>query len=161
MIDIEKGNILQSKAEAVINTVNTKGVMGKGIALQFKEAYPVMFNDYKHACKEGSVAVGKMFVWRNPSFFGPRYIINFPTKDDWRQPSKIEYIKTGLIDLAKVICEFKIHSIAIPPLGCGNGGLNRSKLLLKDLKRPLEWSCFPWYIGQSNMSTYRNLMKNC
>ncbi len=124
MITILKGNLLESKAEALLNTINTKGIMGKGIALQFKKSFPDMFKVYQTASKSGQVAIGKMFVWQNPSMFGPRYIINFPTKDDWRRPSKLEYIQKGLIDLISVIKQLGIRSIAIPPLGCGNGGLD-------------------------------------
>lgn len=139
MINILKGNILNSKAEAIINTVNTKGIMGKGIALQFKNAYPEMFNDYQKACKEGIVTTGKMHIWKNTDMFGPKYIINFPTKDDWKQKSKIEYIEKGLADLVLVIKELGISSIAIPPLGCGNGGLNwvKVKNTILDSLKPL------------------------
>lgn len=80
MITILKGNLLESKAEALLNTINTKGIMGKGIALQFKKSFPDMFKVYQTASKSGQVAIGKMFVWQNPSMFGPRYIINFPLK---------------------------------------------------------------------------------
>lgn len=124
MITLERGNILNAATQAVINTVNTKGIMGKGIALQFKKAYPDMFKAYAKACQEGKVAVGKMFVWENNTMFGPRYIINFPTKEDWRKPSKLKYIQDGLQDLIEVIRKHKITSIAVPPLGCGNGGLD-------------------------------------
>lgn len=124
MITLARGNILNAETQAVINTVNTKGIMGKGIALQFKKAYPNMFKAYAKACKEGKVAIGKMFVWENDTMFGPSYIINFPTKEDWRKPSKIQYIQDGLQDLVEVIRKYKITSIAVPPLGCGNGGLD-------------------------------------
>jgi O-acetyl-ADP-ribose deacetylase (regulator of RNase III) len=119
-----KGNIFDSTAEATVNTVNTKGVMGKGIALQFKKNFPEMFKAYAKACQENAVVIGKMHVWQNSAMFGPRFVINFPTKDDWRHPSKIEYIQSGLQDLVGVIKDFNIKSIAIPPLGCGNGGLD-------------------------------------
>lgn len=124
MITILKGNLLESKADAIINTVNTKGIMGKGIALQFKKSFPDMFKVYQTASKNGQIVIGKMFVWQNPSMFGPRYIINFPTKNDWRHPSKLEYIQKGLTDLIAVIKQLGINSIAIPPLGCGSGGLD-------------------------------------
>jgi O-acetyl-ADP-ribose deacetylase (regulator of RNase III) len=124
MININKGNILESKAVALINTVNTKGVMGKGIALQFKQSFPEMFKEYEHECEKGNIVIGKMHVWKNDAMFGPAYIINFPTKNDWKQPSKLDYIIDGLIDLVKVIKENNIASVAIPPLGCGNGGLD-------------------------------------
>lgn len=121
---ILNGNIFESEAEAIVNTVNTKGIMGKGIALQFKQQYPNMYKDYKIACENGEVIIGKMYVWKNPSMFGPRYIINFPTKQEWSKPSKIEYIQKGLLDLVTVIKELGLKSIAVPPLGCGNGGLD-------------------------------------
>lgn len=124
VIDSVRGNILDSTAEAFVNTVNTKGVMGKGIALQFKKNFPDMFKSYVKACQENAVVISRMHVWQNPALFGPRFIINFPTKDDWRYPSKIEYIQSGLQDLVRVINELNIKSIAVPPLGCGNGGLD-------------------------------------
>ncbi|MEI6286601.1 MAG: macro domain-containing protein [Bacillota bacterium] len=124
MLEFKKGNILESHAEAIINTVNIKGVMGKGIALQFKKAYPDMYKNYEKVCKSGQLQVGQMHVWHNPAIFGPAYIINFPTKDDWKQPSKLEYISSGLQALSKTIADLKIKSVAVPPLGCGNGGLS-------------------------------------
>ncbi|MGB6690935.1 MAG: macro domain-containing protein [Terracidiphilus sp.] len=107
-----------------MNTVNTVGVMGKGIALMFKEAFPNNFRAYEYACKRNQVQVGHMFVTENSAFKGPRWIINFPTKQHWRPPSKIEWIVEGLRDLRRVINEHGIHSVALPPLGSGNGGLD-------------------------------------
>jgi O-acetyl-ADP-ribose deacetylase (regulator of RNase III) len=118
------GNILDSSAEAVVNTVNCVGVMGKGIALQFKKAYPENFLHYEKACKEKEVEIGKMLVFDTQSKLNPRFIINFPTKKHWRGHSRIEYIDLGLIDLKKSIVDLGIRSIAIPPLGCGLGGLD-------------------------------------
>jgi len=126
MIRYTTGNMLDTQAEAVVNTVNTFGVMGKGIALQFKEAYPENYTTYKAACEAKQVEVGKMFVTENHALTGPRWIINFPTKQHWRNPSKFEFITTGLQDLARVLAEKQIKSVALPPLGCGNGGLNWS-----------------------------------
>jgi O-acetyl-ADP-ribose deacetylase (regulator of RNase III) len=123
MIEYKKGNILEIEADALVNTVNTVGVMGKGIALQFKKAFPAMAKAYEMACKRHSVRIGKMHVWKN-SFLSPRFIINFPTKEHWRGHSKIEFISNGLDDLIQVIRENNIQSIAIPPLGCGYGGLS-------------------------------------
>lgn len=117
------GNLLTQDVDALVNTVNTQGIMGKGIALQFKKAWPAMFKDYAAACKRGEVTPGRMHVWATGSLTGPRYIINFPTKRHWRAPSKIVDIDTGLIALVDVIRNLVITSIAIPPLGCGNGGL--------------------------------------
>ena len=124
MIKYCNGNILQADAEALVNTVNTVGVMGKGIALQFKNAYPEMERAYISACKEGSLRIGKVQVWNLESIFNPKYIINFPTKKHWRYKSKLSYIQAGLADLVDVIYDLNIKSIAIPPLGCGLGGLD-------------------------------------
>lgn len=124
MMEFTQGNLLDASAEALVNTVNTVGVMGKGIALMFKEAFPANFRAYEDACKNHEVKIGRMFVTENRTLSGPRWIINFPTKKHWRQPSKLEWIQEGLFDLRKVVQEHKIHSIALPPLGSGNGGLD-------------------------------------
>jgi O-acetyl-ADP-ribose deacetylase (regulator of RNase III) len=119
-----QGNLLESDAEALVNAVNTVGVMGKGIALQFKEAFRHNFKIYQQACKNGDLTVGKLLVVRDTNLLGEKIIINFPTKTDWKYKSKIEYIEKGLQELQKVIIEYSIKSIALPPLGCGNGGLD-------------------------------------
>ncbi len=125
MIRFTKGNLLESGTDAVVNTVNTVGIMGKGIALMFKEAFPANFREYEAACKRGAVRTGGMFVTERPSMLGaPRWIINFPTKQHWRGKARLEWIKAGLDDLRRVIRGKNIHSIALPPLGCGNGGLD-------------------------------------
>ncbi|HDR7897931.1 MULTISPECIES: macro domain-containing protein [Bacillus] len=124
MIRYTTGNLLEASTEALVNTVNCVGVMGKGIALQFKQAYPKCFSEYQKACKMNEVRPGKMHVVNLDSLFNPKYIINFPTKRHWKEKSNIEDIKAGLIDLINVIKQQNIKSIAIPPLGCGNGGLN-------------------------------------
>src|SRR5580700_3892399 len=116
------GNLLKTPAEALVNTVNTVGIMGKGIALQFKLAYPDNYAAYEAACKREEVQIGKMFVFRREN--GPRFIINFPTKRHWKGKSKIEDIKSGLKALIEVVKKEGIHSVAVPPLGCGNGGLD-------------------------------------
>ena len=118
-----QGNLLDANTEAVVNTVNTVGVMGKGIALMFKERFPENYEAYAAASKAGQVEIGKMFVTAGTELKGPRWIINFPTKKHWRHPAKLEWIESGLASLKQVIGEKKIRSIAIPPLGCGNGGL--------------------------------------
>ena len=123
-----QGNLLDAPVEALVNTVNTVGVMGKGIALMFKEAFPANFRAYEDACKQKEVKIGKMFVTENRTFSGPRWIINFPTKKHWRQPSKLEWIIEGLGDLRRFIQEHQIRSIALPPLGAGNGGLDWSEV---------------------------------
>ena len=123
MIKITKGNLLEAKAEALVNTVNTVGVMGKGIALQFKKAFPENYEAYKKACDAGSVEPGRMFVFELSDMFGLRYIVNFPTKRHWKGKSKMADVESGLKALATEIKERGIRSIAIPPLGCGLGGL--------------------------------------
>ena len=123
MLEYCKGNLLEAKVEALVNPVNCVGVMGKGLALAFKQAYPDNFYYYKMACSLGEVKVGQMFITANNSFLYPFYIINFPTKEHWKDPSKIEYVKDGLVALTKDIHRLQIKSIAIPALGCGLGGL--------------------------------------
>jgi O-acetyl-ADP-ribose deacetylase (regulator of RNase III) len=124
MFRITEGNLLQSSAQALVNTVNTVGVMGKGIALQFKRAFPDNFEAYNKACQQGTLQIGHMFVCETGLMTNPRYVINFPTKTHWRAKSRLEDIEVGLTDLKRVIIERHIQSIALPPLGCGNGGLN-------------------------------------
>ena len=125
MIELTQGNLLEARAEALVNTVNTQGVMGKGIALQFKQAFPAMYREYERACADGEVRLGKMQVVDLGGLLGgPRWIINFPTKGHWRAASRLADVATGLNDLVRVIREHGIQSIALPPLGCGLGGLS-------------------------------------
>ncbi len=124
MIRFTTGNLFDADVDALVNTVNTMGVMGKGIALIFKERFPENFKAYAAACKSKEVGLGRMFVTESPELNGPRWIINFPTKANWRFPSKLAWIESGLEDLKRVIAENGIRSIAIPPLGAGNGGLD-------------------------------------
>ncbi|MBR4836910.1 MAG: macro domain-containing protein [Bacteroidales bacterium] len=124
MIQYLEGNILDSNAMALVNTVNLVGIMGKGIALQFKKQFPINYKLYQKACDEGTIGIGKLFVTKEQTMFGVKTIINFPTKTDWRKPSEYSYIEAGLDDLVRVIRDNSIESIAIPPLGAGNGGLN-------------------------------------
>lgn len=124
MIEIQQGNLLKANAEAIVNTVNCVGVMGKGIALQFKQAYPENFRQYAKACRASQVLPGQMFVVSTGNLFNPRYIINFPTKRHWKGKSKIEDIQAGLTALIQEVKQLGITSIAVPPLGCGNGGLS-------------------------------------
>ena len=124
MIELTQGDILNANAEALVNTVNCVGIMGRGIALQFRKAFPENFKAYETACKSQHVQPGKMFVHDLNRLYNPRFIINFPTKRHWKSKSRIEDIKAGLLDLIKVIQQQQIRSIAIPPLGCGLGGLN-------------------------------------
>ena len=124
MITLKSGNLLKSDAEALVNTVNCEGFMGKGIALQFKKAYPENNREYVQACRRGEVRPGTMLVHATGLMMNPRYIINFPTKRKWRQNSKIEDIELGLVALIAEVKRLGISSIAVPPLGCGLGGLN-------------------------------------
>jgi O-acetyl-ADP-ribose deacetylase (regulator of RNase III) len=124
MIEFTKGNLLEAEAEALVNTVNTVGVMGKGVALMFKEAFPENFHAYESACKRNEVRTGRMFVTHSQRLGGrAQWIINFPTKEKWFQPSRYDWIEDGLKDLKRVIAENAIHSVALPPLGAGNGRL--------------------------------------
>src|SRR5690606_30643134 len=128
-IQVRKGDIMQSGAEALVNTVNTVGVMGKGIALQFKEAFPNNNKVYVETCKKNELMPGKLLaVWDENLQYGKKLIINFPTKVHWRNPSQYEYIEKGLVALRKYLQKEKVKSIAIPPLGCGNGGLDWGKV---------------------------------
>ncbi len=128
MIEYKTGNILTEDAEAIINTVNCVGVMGRGIALQFKNAFPDNFKAYAAACNRGEVQPGRMFIYDMGGLTNPRYIINFPTKRHWRGKSRMEDIESGLKALAGEIRERGIRSIAIPPLGSGLGGLDWSEV---------------------------------
>ncbi|MFG1857516.1 macro domain-containing protein [Actinomadura geliboluensis] len=128
MIVERTGNLLRDDAQALVNTVNTVGVMGKGLALQFKRAFPANFRAYVRACADNRVRPGKIFA---TSGDGDRWILNFPTKRHWRQPSRLEDVRAGLDDLVRVLVELRIESVAVPPLGCGNGGLSW------DVVRPL------------------------
>ena len=126
MIRFKTGDILAEDAEALVNTVNCVGIMGRGIALQFKKAFPENFRAYAEACERGQVQPGRMFLFETEELTNPRYIINFPTKRHWRGNSRIEDIEAGLEALKDVIRERGIRSIAVPPLGSGLGGLEWS-----------------------------------
>lgn len=143
MLELVEGNLLEAPADALVNTVNTEGVMGKGIALQFAKKFPEMLAAYRGACKAGEVQPGQMHVFERTEMFAPRYIINFPTKRHWRANSRLEDIDAGLVALVEEIRRLRIQSVAVPPLGCGNGGLNWADVLplirarlggLKDVK---------------------------
>lgn len=124
MIERKSGDIIRDDAEALVNTVNCVGIMGRGIALQFKKAFPENFAAYAAACRAERVQPGRMFVYQSDKLTHPRWIINFPTKRHWRGKSRIEDIDSGLIDLVRVLREKKVSSVAIPPLGSGLGGLD-------------------------------------
>lgn len=134
MITFVTGDLLTDTAQALVNTVNTVGVMGKGIALQFKEQFPENYRIYRKACKDGQIAIGRILITEIPRLEGTKLIVNFPTKTTWRKPSEYEYIEKGLQDLKNKISTFNIQSIAIPPLGSHNGGLDwhRVKAMIID-----------------------------
>lgn len=140
MIEFKHGDILKENAEALVNTVNCVGVMGRGIALQFKKAFPENFKVYAAACKKQEVQPGRMFVYETGELTNPRYIINFPTKRHWRGKSRMEDIEAGLVDLLDTVRQRQIKSIAIPPLGSGLGGLEwpEVKALIVKSMSPLE-----------------------
>lgn len=153
------GNILESDAQALVNTVNTMGVMGKGIALQFKKAYPNNYKAYEKACKNEEVKIGKMFVTLDSNTTtGERTIINFPTKTNWRKPSEYKYIEDGLVNLVEVINDRQIKSIAIPPLGAGTGGLNWEKVK-KLIEQKLEYLNINIYVYEPTLQIQEHLMK--
>jgi O-acetyl-ADP-ribose deacetylase (regulator of RNase III) len=124
MITYKTGDILAEDAEALVNTVNCVGIMGRGIALQFKNAFPANFKAYEAACAHGDVQPGRMFIFETRQLTNPKYIINFPTKRHWRGKSRIADIEAGLVALVQEVRSRGIRSIALPPLGSGLGGLN-------------------------------------
>lgn len=124
MIRYVQGNLLEAPADALVNAVNTVGVMGKGIALMFKLRFEENYWRYVAACKAGQVRTGQMFVTEVNELMGPRWIVNFPTKQHWRAPSRMEWIVDGLRDLRRFIVDNHVGSIALPALGAGNGGLD-------------------------------------
>jgi len=128
MIELIQANILKADAEALVNTVNCVGFMGKGIALQFKKAHPENFDAYHKACATGEVQPGRMFIFDLHSMLNPKYVINFPTKRDWREKSRYEDVESGLKALVADVRRLRIRSIAVPPLGCGLGGLDWRKV---------------------------------
>lgn len=126
MINLTRGDILKADAEALVNTVNCVGVMGRGIAAQFRKQFAENFRAYKRVCDAGSLRPGMMLVYDSGKLLKPRYVINFPTKGHWRAKSRIEDIESGLTALVNEVRTRRIASIAIPPLGCGLGGLDWS-----------------------------------
>lgn len=159
MIRYTTGNLLDSKAEALVNTVNTEGVMGKGIALQFKNMFPHNFKVYSNVCKKKELKVGQLLLTEEETLLtGKKIIINFPTKTNWRLPSEYAYIEAGLAELVKIIKERNIKSIAIPPLGSGNGGLNWQKVKLILERYLLELDC-EVYIYEPNIAIQETLKK--
>ena len=133
MITFTQGNLLEAPVEALVNTVNTVGVMGRGIALMFRDRFQPNFKLYAAACKADQVQTGRMFVTETGELNGPRWIVNFPTKQNWRSPSRLEWVVDGLQDLKRFLVEQQVRSVAIPPLGAGNGGLD-----WPDVRREIE-----------------------
>lgn len=135
MISYVQGNLFESPAQTLVNTVNTVGAMGKGIALQFKQYFPAMFAEYHQLCLSGKLEIGTLHIYHAPR----KKILNFPTKQDWRRPSKLEYIEAGLDTFVRIYQEAGIQSVAFPPLGCGNGELNYADVrpLMERYLRPL------------------------
>ena len=131
MIETKTGDIFAEKAEALVNAVNCVGVMGRGIALQFKRAFPANFKAYVARCKRNAMQPGRVFVFETGQITNPRYIINFPTKRHWRGKSRMEDIESGLVSLAREIRSRGILSVAIPALGSGLGGLNWSEVRVR------------------------------
>jgi len=131
MIEYKIGDILSDQADALVNTVNCVGIMGRGIALQFKRNFPENFKAYASLCKQEKMQPGHVFVFETDQAVPPRYIINFPTKRHWRGKSRIEDIESGLESLVKEIRSRSIQSIAIPPLGSGLGGLDWAEVRVR------------------------------
>ena len=147
MIRFVQGNLFDSRAEALVNAVNTVGVMGRGVALEFKHRFPENYRAYHIACKREELIVGKMFTFdlgRETSLDQPRWIINFPTKQHWRNPSKLEFVRAGTEDFVRVIESHGITSVALPALGCGTGGLEWKTVrgLLEVVLEPLDHVAF-------------------
>jgi len=141
MILYVKSNLLQSPAQVLVNTVNTVGVMGKGIALEFKHLFPEMYSQYRELCEQGQFRIGMLWLYKSPN----KWVLNFPTKKHWRNPSQIEYIDAGLQKFVGSYTDMGIHSIAFPALGCGNGQLNfetQVKPLMEKYLRPLPIEVF-------------------
>jgi O-acetyl-ADP-ribose deacetylase (regulator of RNase III) len=140
MIDLVRGNILEADVDALVNAVNCVGVMGKGLALQFKKAFPDAFRAYQGACRARELAPGRMHVVDTTRAGGPKYVIHFPTKRHWRDPSRLEDIEAGLDALVQEVRDRGIRSIAVPALGCGLGGLDWADVrpLIEDALGPLE-----------------------
>lgn len=123
MLTVTHGNLLDADVEALVNAVNTVGVMGKGIALAFRHAYPENYLAYRRACSSGELRLGRVHVHDHGEVSRHRYVVNFPTKGHWRSASRLPDIEAGLRDLVRVVGELSVSSLAVPALGCGNGGL--------------------------------------
>lgn len=159
MIHYVKGDLLESEAEALVNTVNTVGVMGKGIALQFRETFPENYRVYREACKNKSFQVGEILVTEDDNLIsGHKIIMNFPTKAHWRMPSEYSYIESGLTALKKEIAQRHVKSIAIPPLGSNNGGLDwtRVKVMIENALKELDCDVYLYEPTKTIMERMKN-----
>ena len=155
MITFTEGNIFDSPAQVITNTINCVGVMGKGLALEFKKRYPEMYQDYRQKCQDGLVKIGEPYLWENDQV----QILNFPTKRHWRNGSRLDDIEAGLKYLAENYAEMGISTLALAPLGCGNGGLEWSKvkpLIVKFLGNIPDLDVIAYSIRQSNLGTKQN-----
>lgn len=150
MYEYIEGNLFDSPAQVIVNTVNTVGVMGKGIALEFKKRYPDMFTAYRTACEKHQLTIGKLMLWRSPD----HWVLMFPTKENWRSPSKLEYIEQGLFKFVTTYAEKNVTSIAFPKLGCGNGELNWDDVrpLMEKYLKPLPIDVYI-YLGLKETGT--------
>lgn len=146
MLKYVEGDLFSSPAQVLVNTVNTVGVMGKGIALEFKKRYPEMFLQYKEKCDKHKLVIGKLMLWYEPD----HWLLQFPTKEHWRNPSKLEYIEKGLMAFVRKYADYNISSIAFPKLGCGNGELdwNEVKPLMEKYLKDLPIDVYI-YLGKS------------
>ena len=149
MITYMSGDLFRSPAKVLVNTVNTVGVMGKGIALKFKRIYPEMFEAYRNHCERGNLKIGQLFLYKTPN----KWILNFPTKKHWRNPSREEYIEAGLKKLRDRCAEMGITSIAFPELGCGNGELDFEKQVRPLMERHLASLSVPAFIYVRGVNT--------
>lgn len=146
MLTYIEGDLFSSPAQVLVNTVNTVGVMGKGIALEFKKRYPDMFKQYKKQCDKHKLIIGKLMLWYAPD----HWILQFPTKEHWRNPSKMEYIEKGLATFVRRYADYNISSVAFPRLGCGNGELdwNDVKILMEKYLKNLPIDIYI-YLGKN------------
>ena len=128
MLEIKKGNLLDSDCQVLVNTINTRGAMGKGLALAFKQRYPALYTEYRAACAAGYIRPGDVWVWKD--WAGSHWVFNISTKDDWRRPSQYQWIWAGLFNLTACIEKYGVMSVALPLMGCGNGGLDKDKVLI-------------------------------
>ena len=142
MIEYGKGNLLDAEVDALVNTVNTVGVMGKGIAATFKQLYPEMYREYRQLCQAGKLDIGKLYIYRTPN----KIVVNFPTKKHWREKSRVEYIETGLQKFVEYYADYGISSVSFPRLGCGHGELDWRRQVQPIMERCLEELPIPVYI---------------